>query len=250
MDTYSPDAQPDQSGCTCTTRRWQMQAENAKGMPSAPTVSYANRLKGTDTAKKTTMQTPNNSEFDKWSPEELEYRVIQIELSRRRLDRRPDQPREALTRKVARETLHLYVWSLGTQTRVPREDTKQLLDKLKANILLLQETHRKSGRKFSIPGFVTYSEGETPGKRGNDILVSKKARHRVVPTPEGVTTTEATIIEVAMKKGYTRTVSAYCSPRNKITTEDLDKLLPVGMLKVIGAVLNAKHPDWNGTRRM
>jgi hypothetical protein len=121
----------------------------------------------------------------------------------------------------------------------------------KIDILLLNETHLTSTRKFKIANFHTYATNRPQvGNRcpggGTAVLIHRRFIHHQVQIP--TTSIENTTVHLQLGLREVRLSAVYKSPQTPLNTADIHTLLDSDMNTIIAGDLNAKNTIWNSSR--
>jgi len=143
-------------------------------------------------------------------------------------------------------TVNILYWNAcGVQNQIA--ELRVLAERLKADAILICETHLSKLNNLKIPNYVTYRDDRAGAGRaygGTAILVKRNLQHMPVAKPH-LNTVEATTVIVKIGGVETLLVAAYNRPSLTLDTGDLDRLLSVKTPAIIAGDLNAKHGDWN-----
>lgn len=130
-----------------------------------------------------------------------------------------------------------------------RAELHQLVTDLKIDVLLLNETHLNSKKKFSLPNFSTYrTDRRNSGSTncgGTAVLIRRNIAHSRTSTP--TTSLENTSILTHFNGKDLRLTAIYKSPSSILNTADLDNLLDSDANTILAGDFNAKCPIWHSS---
>lgn len=116
--------------------------------------------------------------------------------------------------------------------------------------MLIGETWLKPNIKFKIANYTIYRTDRTTQPHGGTaVLIKKHIPHMYHQTRQ--CQVENTTIQVNTQEGPLTLISAYCTPNNDISRDDLEKLFAIDEKTMLLGDLNAKNKHWgcNATNR-
>ena len=142
-----------------------------------------------------------------------------------------------------RRPVNLLYWN----TRDIREQKfrlRDLVDRLKVNVVLICETFIKGADSFSLPNFIAYRNYRTRGPDGGTmILIRSNIPHYEVPCPL-LRTVEATTFIARLEGEEMLLAAVYNSPSLHSNVNDLENLLRIKSPAILAGDLNAKSQVW------
>ena len=125
---------------------------------------------------------------------------------------------------------------------------KLLLDNVKPDVLLLQETNLPNGINYNFPDYRIYRKDKKPNPIGGGvaILVNKNINSYLLGDSDTDGTSNIEYITVGINTTEKNTIavtSVYCSPSKPITNDELSKLF-VRKNNVICGDFNSRHLDY------
>jgi Reverse transcriptase (RNA-dependent DNA polymerase)/Endonuclease-reverse transcriptase len=144
-------------------------------------------------------------------------------------------------------SLRIVYWNCQG-VRNKRSELIQLINKLKIDILMLNETHLNPKIKLKIPNYHIYrtdrqSNSTTNCGGGTAVLVHHKITHNLITIQTN--SIENTTIHTALNGHEIRLGALYKSPRVTISTSDIDNLMNTNANVILAGDLNAKNPIWH-----
>lgn len=115
------------------------------------------------------------------------------------------------------------------------------------DVALLNETHLKPSKRFTIPNYITHRIDRRGRKGGGTAVVIKKCLpHQALPEMKATETTtlESTGIQITLRNKI-NLYAAYMPPGRDFQGEELEVLLDEDTPLIIAGDLNAKHTVWN-----
>lgn len=145
------------------------------------------------------------------------------------------------------EAVNILLWN-ARSIRYKTDELLALANNTNIDIILISETHLKPSIPLRVPGFEIHRDDRLEGAGGGTaIFVRQSIASTRIPTPK-LKYTEATIIEVKIEDRAHTIIAAYCNNYRNLVREDLNKLINIGPIVVLGGDLNAKHNFWNNYR--
>ena len=143
-----------------------------------------------------------------------------------------------------RRPVNLLYWN-ARGIREQKYQLRDLVDRLKVDVVLVCETFLKGADSFSLPNFVAYRNDRTRGPGGGTmILIRRNIPHYEVPCPP-LGTVEATTLIARLGGEEMLLAAVYNSPSLHLNVNDLENLLRIKSPAILAGDLNAKSPAWH-----
>ena len=147
--------------------------------------------------------------------------------------------------------LRIVNWNAnGIRTRT--DELLLLTDRVRADIVILTETHLAPSVTISTPGFTCYRKDRPlevqPGRRrrakaagGVAILVRESLRHHEFVLPATSDLFESVAIRLSLNGSLHTIIAAYCPRTNHDLSKDLSAVMAAGNHVVLAGDLNCRH---------
>lgn len=142
-------------------------------------------------------------------------------------------------------SLQVVFWN-ADGLRPKRNSLEEFVERIRADIVLVNETHLKPTYGAKLRNFVLYRSDRLNAPRGGTaVYVKKDIEHETIELPQ-LDQLEATGIAVqTAHAGVLKLYAVYCSPNRALLANELEELLDEDGPIIIAGDLNAKHPAWN-----
>lgn len=145
------------------------------------------------------------------------------------------------------EVVNVLLWNAHS-IQHKTDELLALANDTHTDIILITETYLNHKISLRVPGFEIHRDDRATGRGGGTaIFVRQSITSTKIPTPK-LKYTEATVIEVIIEDRAHTFIAAYCNKDHNLVREDLDKLLNLRPIVVLGGDLNARHNYWNNFR--
>ena len=132
--------------------------------------------------------------------------------------------------------------------RERKQETEEIIHRMKLDIIMISETHLKSGSKIKFINYTMYRCDRTESRGGGvAILVKKNIQHSQVRFDD-LCSIEAIGVTINIpNQGKVTFASVYKSPNNPLLSNDLDIIFNSCDSVIVCGDLNCKSPLWNST---
>lgn len=146
--------------------------------------------------------------------------------------------------RIPTRNLTVAIWNAQGIKR-KKIELEHFLSQHNVDILLANETHLRGGEHFKLRNMVSYrTDRQLQQGGGTAVFLRNSFIHHQEEIPN-LTDMEATAITVSTSMGQITFVATYLRPGNNLTRADLEAVLNLSDVTLVGGDLNAKHPLWH-----